>query len=56
MKNFSELPKTWPNLNSAKIELQKKLPNWENPQTYLEIQELQNLISIWTIYLVKNGD
>jgi len=44
MKNFNQLPKNWANLDRAKSELQKKLPNWDNPQTFLEIQELQNLI------------
>lgn len=55
MKNFSKLPKTWANLDRAKIELQKIRPNWENPQTFLEIQQLENLITIWTNYLTKGG-
>lgn len=55
MNNFDKLPPTWSNLDRAKTELQKKLPNWDNPQTYLEIQDLQNLITIWTNYLVKKN-
>ena len=55
MKNFSELPPTWSNLDRAKIEIQKIRPNWDNPQIFLDIQQLENLITIWTNELTKQS-
>lgn len=55
MPNFEKLPPTWSNIALAKDELQKIRPNWDNPQIFLEIQQLENLITIWTNYLVKSG-
>ena len=55
MSNFDKLPPTWSNLDLAKNELQKIRPNWDNPQIFLEIQQLENLITIWTNYLTKGG-
>lgn len=55
MPDFDKLPPTWTNLDCAKNELQKIRPKWDNPQIFLEIQQLENLITIWTNYLAKGG-